>query len=83
MQQVRATVEGVIVYRLQLGDRVRPGDVIGEIVPPFGTPQPILAETEGVLFARHNQPWAWPGKVIAKVAGAIPLAGRSGDLLSP
>ena len=83
MQQVRATVEGVIVYRLQLGDRVRPGDVIGEIVPPFGTPQPILAETEGVLFARHNQPWAWPGKVIAKVAGSVPLAGRSGDLLSP
>ena len=30
----------------------------------------VAARTAGVLFARHDQPFAWPGKVIGKIAGA-------------
>jgi hypothetical protein len=30
----------------------------------------VIAETDGILFARHSQPYAWQGKVIGKIAGA-------------
>jgi uncharacterized protein len=82
-QWVKATTTGLVVYRLQLGDRVRKGEVVAEIVPPQGERVALFAETDGVLFARHNQPWAWPGKTIAKIAGKEKLADRVGVLLSP
>lgn len=84
MQQVRAPIEGLIVYRLSLGDTVRTGDVIAEIVPPLGGEiAEVTAETDGLLFARHDQTWAWEGKVIGKVAGREVLESRKGDLLTP
>lgn len=83
MQQLRAPIEGLILYKNRLGDRVRKGDVIAEIVPPVeGERVPILAETEGVLFARHDQRWAYPDKVIGKVAGREVLESRTGTLLT-
>jgi hypothetical protein len=83
MQQVKAPVEGLVVYHRQLGDQVRAGDVVAEIAPPHGESVTVLAETDGLLFARHNQPWAWEGRIIAKIAGETPLPDRVGNLLSP
>lgn len=83
MQQIRAPIEGVVVYRPRLGDTVRAGEVIAEIIPPVGESVEVQAETDGLLFARHNQRWAWPGRIIAKIAGTTPLPGREGSLLSP
>jgi predicted deacylase len=83
MQQVRAPIEGLIVYHRRLGDAVRTGDRIATIISPHGPEAEILAVTDGLLFARHNQNWAWPGKVVAKIAGTVPLPDRVGDLLSP
>ena len=82
MQQVKAPCEGLVVYRLRLGDTVRIGDTIAEIYPSEGDPEPVAATTEGVLFARHNQTWAWEGKVIAKVAGQTPLPNPDTALLT-
>ncbi len=82
MAQVRAPVTGLIAYRARLGDSVRAGEVIATIIDPLGTETEVIAETDGRLFARHSQPYAWPGKVIGKIAGAVPLASRSGHLLS-
>jgi uncharacterized protein len=81
MQQVVAPSAGIVVYRARLGDTLRAGDVVAEIVDPLGATVEVAARTDGILFARHDQPYAWPGKVIGKIAGAEPLAERRGKLL--
>ncbi len=82
MQQVIAPAAGVVVYAARLGDRVAAGSVVAEIVDPVGGSVVVTARTDGVLFARHDQPFAWPGKVIGKIAGAVPLPERTGKLLT-
>lgn len=82
MQQVKAPVEGIVTYHARLGDTMRIGDVIATISDPLGEDVDVLSETDGPLFARHEQNYAWPGKVIAKVAGQVPLPDRTGNLLS-
>lgn len=82
MAQVRSPVAGLVVYDRRLGDRVRKGDLIATVIDPLGGETELLAETDGRLFARHSQPYAWPGRVIGKIAGEIPLESRTGNLLS-
>lgn len=82
MQQLIAPAEGVVLYHARLGDRVREGEVVASVVDPLGDSVDLLARTDGVLFARHDQPYAWPGKVIGKIAGHVPLPERTGQLLN-
>lgn len=82
MSQVKAQHAGLIVYRLRTGDTVRAGDVVATIIVPAGEEVEVIAETDGILFARHSQPYAWQGKVIGKIAGSVPLATRQGNLLT-
>ncbi len=82
MQQMRAPVDGLVNYRARLGDMVHSGEVVAEIIDPLGDVTPVLATTDGVLFARHSQKYAWAGKVIGKIAGAVPLPERTGLLLT-
>jgi predicted deacylase len=82
MEQVKAPVAGLVAYRLRLGDRVRAGDVVATIIDPLGETVDVLAEAEGLLFARHSQTYAWPGKVIGKIAGKASLPSRKGRLLT-
>ncbi len=83
MQQVLAPGAGLVVYRAPLGDRVKTGELVAEIVDPLGgATLEVRARTGGVLFARHDQPVAWPGKVIGKIAGREPLPERRGKLLT-
>lgn len=83
MQQLTAPVAGLILYRADLGERVRAGQVVAEIVDPLGTTTPVVAVTDGVLFARLEQRFAWEGRIIGKIAGAEPLASRIGTTLLP
>lgn len=82
MAQVRSPVPGLVVYDRRLGDRVRKGDLIATVIDPLGGETELRAETDGRLFARHSQPYAWPGRVIGKIAGEVPLESRTGNLLS-
>lgn len=82
MRRLEAPIEGLIDYRLRLGDTVRAGEAIAHIVPPFGEPVAIAAPIDGLLFARHDQPWAWPGKTIGKVAGRGEAPGETRDALT-
>lgn len=82
MAQLRSPVTGLVAYHRRLGDRVRQGDLVATVIDPLGEETELRAETDGRLFARHSQPYAWPGRVIGKIAGDVPLDGRTGNLLS-
>ena len=82
MSQVKAPALGLVAYRRRLGDSVRAGEVVAEIINPLGETVEVLAETDGLLFARHSQPYAWRGKVIGKIAGDQVLETRKGALLT-
>lgn len=82
MAQLRSPVTGLVAYHRRLGDQVRKGDLVATVIDPLGEETELRAETDGRLFARHSQPYAWPGRVIGKIAGEIPLDSRTGNLLS-
>lgn len=82
MQQVIAPAAGIVVYLAALGAEVVAGQSVARIVDPLGESVEVQARTSGLLFARHDQPVAWPGKVIGKVAGREPLPERRGRLLT-
>jgi predicted deacylase len=76
---------GVIVWQRRLGERVRRGDVVAEIMDPTaapGTPRAqAIAGTDGLLFTTVLHPLARPGLKIAKIVGTEILAHRTGYLL--
>ncbi len=82
---VRAPVAGIVIYRRELGDIVAAGEVLAEIVDQTADPTaartPVRSRVDGRLFTRVKDRWAWPGKAIAKVAGAEPLPDRGDYLL--
>lgn len=82
MAQLRSPVTGLVAYHRRLGDWVHKNDLIATVIDPLGDETELRAETDGRLFARHSQPYAWPGRVIGKIAGEVPLDGRAGNLLS-
>lgn len=80
---VAAPATGVLVWRVDLGARVRAGAVLGEVVVP-GTSrrEPVVARGSGLLFARRAHRFVRAGQMLAKVAGRKELAWRrSGALL--
>ena len=78
---LKAPVSGVVVYLRELGEKVRAGDVVFEILDPLtGTLHPVATRTDGLFFARENQRYARAGRTLAKVAGQTPV--RSGRLSS-
>ncbi|MEO1251935.1 MAG: succinylglutamate desuccinylase/aspartoacylase family protein [Pseudomonadota bacterium] len=75
MHRLKASIEGVIDYKLKLGDTVRAGDAVAEVIPAVGGTETVVAPVSGLLFARHDQTWAWPGKTIGKIAGEASAQG--------
>ena len=76
-------VGGVLVFHHEAGDRVEAGELIAEIVDPLtGARTPLITRASGVLFARTGHPLARPGMPAAKIAGPVPLAHRTGALLT-
>jgi predicted deacylase len=83
---VKSPGAGIIAYKRRLGERVKAGDVIAELVDPMADDpvaarRPIATRADGLLFTRKSTRFARPGEGIAKVAGPIPLAHRKGRLL--
>ncbi|MEP7100506.1 MAG: succinylglutamate desuccinylase/aspartoacylase family protein [Burkholderiales bacterium] len=78
---LRAPVSGVVVYLRELGELIRAGEVVFEIVEPIsGAVHPVASRTEGLFFARESQRYTRAGRSLAKVAGAVAV--RSGKLSS-
>lgn len=78
-----APVPGVLVYKVGLGDRVKKGDLVAEIVNPLTHERtPITATTDGFILVMRHTHNVRPGFQVAKVVGTEPLAHRQGYLLS-
>ncbi|KIG06752.1 succinylglutamate desuccinylase/aspartoacylase family protein [Caballeronia concitans] len=79
---VHSPVSGVILHSRDLGDHVRAGDTVAEILDPLDDRLvPLIAQTDGVLYARHWTRFATAGMLVARIAGEG--AARHGDLLVP
>ena len=78
---LRAPVSGVVVYVRELGDVIRAGEVVFEVIEPIsGAVHPVASRTDGLFFARESQRYTRAGRALAKVAGAVAV--RSGKLSS-
>ena len=78
---VVAPLGGALVFLRELGDTLRRGEPVAEIVNPLdGTAVVLEAPTDGVFYARESRRFVPAGTRIAKVAGREAV--RSGKLLS-
>ena len=78
---LKAPVSGVVVYLRELGDSIRAGDVVLEVIEPIGgAVHPVASRTDGLFFARESQRYTRAGRSLAKVAGAVAV--RRGKLSS-
>lgn len=83
---VKSPGAGLIAYKRRLGERVKAGDVIAELVDPMAlnpaeARRAIVTRAEGLLFTRRRTRFVRSGEGVAKVAGAVPLEHRRGKLL--
>ena len=73
---LKAPVSGLVVYLRELGDTVRAGDVVLEVIEPIGgVVHPVASRADGLFFARESQRYARAGRSVAKVAGAVAVRG--------
>ncbi|SCY29751.1 succinylglutamate desuccinylase/aspartoacylase family protein [Microvirga guangxiensis] len=80
-EPVPSPATGIVVFQAQIGDQVKEGDVIADIVDPHsGTVTQAKSPCDGVVFARIALRFATEGARLAKVAGKT--AKRTGKLLS-
>ena len=85
-QIIKAEFSGLIIYHVNLGDKVDEGDLIASILlfdgpNAFRNKVPIYAGTSGVVFSLMLQKYIWKGEPLAKIAGKKPLSDRNGVLL--
>ena len=83
---VRAEAPGVLAYKVEIGEQVKKGQVIADLVDPMADDPlkartPILSQTDGLVLTRLIQKLVRPGAAIAKIVGREPLAYRKGKLL--
>ena len=78
---VLTPVGGLLVHADRLGQELRQGDLIAEVIDPLtGAVTALTSPVDGVLYARESVRIVHAGMGIAKVAGTAAL--RSGPLLS-
>lgn len=84
---ITSTTTGILTFLKKVGEFVRKGDPIAELIHPMNKPGAgekviLSAKTDGILFARCLDRFARPGKVVAKIAGKEALEGKGENLLT-
>ena len=81
VEPLAAPHNGVLVFLKELGDRVKPGDAIADVIDPVsGATTTLKTSVEGEFFARTAHRHLLRGMQVGKIAG--PVAFRAGKLLS-
>ena len=87
LDSVLAPSTGLVVFKVALGDQVKAGDVVAEIIDP-AIPDPVKARTPvttratGLVLTMRDDPYLRMGDIIAYVVGTEPLPRRSASLLN-
>jgi predicted deacylase len=81
VEPLHAPQSGVLVFLKALGEQVRAGDAVADIVNPVsGDTATVRASRDGLLFASTAHRHLLRGMHVCKIAGSTPF--RSGSLLS-
>ena len=81
VEPLSAPHSGILVFLRELGDEVKAGDAIADLIEPVsGKTTTLKAQVDGVLFARTAHRHLLRGMAVCKIAGAV--AYRAGNLLS-
>jgi predicted deacylase len=79
-ETLRAPAPGVVVFAAQVGQQVRKGDLVVEVIDPIaGQSHAVKAGVDGVFYARIRDRYITSGGELGKIAGAVPF--RTGELL--
>jgi predicted deacylase len=79
-EQFYAPVSGIVVHRAKIGDTIRAGDPLFDIVDPLtDETTTISSHTDGVLYMRRAIRFATAGAPLGRVTGTRPV--RTGVLL--
>jgi predicted deacylase len=79
-ETLRATAPGIVVFAAQVGQVLKAGDVVAEVINPItGTTQRVKAGVDGIFYARIRDRYVTAGSELGKIAGATPF--RTGELL--
>jgi predicted deacylase len=79
-ETVKAPSPGLVVFAAQVGDHLKVGDLVAEVIDPIAHhTYRVLAGVDGVLYARIRDRFICSGGELAKIAGATPF--RTGQLL--
>ncbi len=85
-EMTRVQQAGLLAYRVKLGDLVKQGDVLADLIALDGEGAfvkriPVLAGTDGVIISRNINKYVWPGCSVAKIVGKEKLEIRGEYLL--
>ncbi len=87
VEHVKTPTAGVVIFTKQIGESVKKGDVIAEIVNPIAKNsaervKKVKCKADGILFTKIPDRYAKPNRLIAKIAGKKPLKGKGDHLLT-
>jgi predicted deacylase len=83
---LRTDAPGLLAYRVQLGDQVKKGDVVADLIAMDG-PEAFIARTpitsgcDGFILSRASAKYVPAGASIAKIVGTEILPSRAGGYL--
>ncbi len=84
VQQILSVDAGVIVYKKEIGDFVKKGEVVADIVNAIEDRViQIKSETDGILFTKRANRLTQKGLILGRIAGKNSLEGKGEFLLSP
>lgn len=83
---LRSDRPGILAYHVELGDKVKKGDVIADVIAmdgpeAFMTRTPLRAGTDGFVLSKVSAKLTAPGKSVAKIVGSEILPSRAGGYL--
>jgi len=79
-QTLTSAVAGVVVFAAPLGQAMRVGDLVAEVIDPIAShSHRVLAGVDGTFYARIRDRYVTAGEELGKIAGAVPF--RTGLLL--
>lgn len=84
---IKAEVPGIVLFLKQPGERVEKGETIAEIVNPLDAGREnsvtaVKSSIEGLLFSISTEPYARPGRILAKIAGRTSFKSKGENLLT-